>query len=138
MAVLLAVGWSVLLLLLDLFTAGRSVVGPAPIQKADVVVVGRRVDGQSNRIQVDRVFKGEVAAGDTLRVIDLADAQDLKPETAYVFALKHHQSDFEFVRMDLPRTDLPLPFYPATSATIEQTKIILRDAAAEAVPGGRP
>jgi hypothetical protein len=77
----LALAWSAALLVMDLATARPRVISRGQIQSADVVVIARRVAGESDRVQVERVFRGEVAEGDQLRVLnrwtpDLTRGQD--------------------------------------------------------------
>src|SRR5690242_3448587 len=83
----LAAAWSLALLLMDVLTTGGPAVGPGQILKSDVVVIARRIDGEHDRVEVERVFKGEVAQGDTLRIINLAEAPRVVGGTSYIFAL---------------------------------------------------
>ena len=124
----LAVGWSLALLLMDFWTAGRPVVGPGQILKANVVVIARRLDAGKDRVEVERVFKGPVAQGSTLRVVNLADVPRLESGRPYIMALSHFRDDFAVTRLEGQRADLLV--YPSTPSTIEQTKAILRE-----VPG---
>lgn len=123
----LTIGWSLALLAMDLLTTGKPVVGPGQILKADVVVVGQRADAGHDRIDIERVFKGEVEQGSRLRVVNLADVARLEAGKPYIFALTRFRDDFAVTRLEGQRTDAPL-VYPSTPATIEQTKAILREA----------
>jgi hypothetical protein len=124
----LAAGWSLALLLMDLWTAGKPVVGPGQILKADVVAIARRLDSGNDRVEVERVFKGPVAQGSTLRVVNLPDVPQLETGKSYIMALSHFRDDFAVTRLEGQRADLLV--YPSTPATIQQTKAILRE-----VPG---
>ena len=126
----LALGWSLALLLMDVWTAGRPVVGPGQILKADVVVIARRVPPDQDRLQdhieVERVFKGEVDQGIRLRVVNLPDVPHVEAGKSYIFALTRFRHDFAVTRLEGQQADLLV--YPSSPATIEQTKAILRDA----------
>jgi hypothetical protein len=126
----LAVGWSLALLLMDLWTTGRPVVSPGQILRSDLVVVARRVVAGHDRVEVERVFKGDdVVEGSLLRVVDLADAPRFIGGTSYILALMRFRGDFAVTRLDGQRADTGPLVYSATPETIEQTKAILREAA---------
>ncbi|MBI3862964.1 MAG: hypothetical protein HY290_13820 [Planctomycetia bacterium] len=122
---LLAVAWSLALLAMDIWTAGRPVVGPGQIRKADVVVTATLTAAGNDRIEVQRVFKGHVALGSRLKVVDLADVPQLATGKSYIFALTHFRDAYEVTKLEGQRGGLLV--YPATQETIEQTKAILRE-----------
>lgn len=124
----LAAGWSLALLFMDVSTTGGPVVGPGQIVKSDAVVIARLIDGDHDRVEVERVFKGEVAQGTALRIINLAEAPRVVGGKSYIFALTHFRGDYAVTRLDGQRAGTDLLVYPATQSTIEQTKAILRDA----------
>ncbi len=123
----LTIGWSLALFSMDLWTTGRPVVGPGQILKAEVVVVAQLADAGHDRVDVERVFKGQVEQGNRLRVVNLADVARLESGKPYIFALTRFRDDFSVTRLEGQRTNAPL-VYPSTPATIEQTKAILREA----------
>jgi hypothetical protein len=125
--VVLAVGWSLLLLAMDFWAIARIVVGPGQILKSDVVVIGRRIAAGQNDVEVERVFKGDADEGATLRVVNLAEAPRIAAGPSYIFALTRFRGDFMVTRLDGQRANADLLIYPATPATIEQTKAILRE-----------
>lgn len=121
----LAVGWSLALFCMDVWTTGRPVVGPGQVLKADVVVIATRIAADSDRIKIERTFKGDVSVKDTLRVLNLTDVPRLAAGQEYLFALSRFRNDFEVTKLDGQRGELLV--YPVSAATIEQTKAILRD-----------
>jgi hypothetical protein len=121
----LALAWSAALLVMDLATARPRVISRGQIQSADVVVIARRVAGESDRVQVERVFRGEVAEGDQLRVLNLADVPDLTRGQDYILALSPSRQDFVVTRLTSQR--VPPLIYKSTPAAVEEIKSILRD-----------
>ena len=127
-AFVVAVGWSVALLLMVLLTTGRPVVGPGQLLKADVIVIGKRAKANSEQIEIERVFQGNVEQGAKLRVTNLVDVSGLVPQRSYIFPLTRFRNDYSITRLEGQRSETKLLVYPATPDTIEQTKVILRDA----------
>jgi hypothetical protein len=125
---LLAAGWSLALLLMDVWTTGDPVVGPGQVLNSDVVVIAKRVAADQDRVEVERVFKGEVAPETTLRIINLTDSRNVVYGKSYIFALTRFRGDFAVTRLDGQKPDTGLLVYPATPSAIEQTKTILREA----------
>lgn len=121
----LVAAWSRALLMMDLWTTGRPVVSPGQVLKADVVVTATRVKGEQDRITVERVFKGEIAQGAVLRVVNLTEVPRLETETGYIFPLSRIREAYAVTKLDGQRSELLI--YPSSQATIEQTKAILRD-----------
>ena len=126
-AFVLAVGWSLVLLLMVLFTTGRPAVGPGQLLHSDVIVIGKLAKANSDEIEVERVFQGAVEQGEKLVVTNLGKAPHLAPEKSYLFALTRSRKDFSITRLEGQRTETKLLVYPATPDTIEQTKVILRE-----------
>jgi hypothetical protein len=124
----LAAGWLLALLLMVLLTTGRPVLGPGQLLKADVIVIGKRIAVDGDLIEVERVFQGDVNGGAKLRVVNLVEAGGVLPGKSYLFPLTRFRNDFSVTRLDGQRTETKLLVYPATPDTIEQTKVILRDA----------
>jgi len=109
---------------MDLWTAKPRLVSPGQIHSADVVVVARRVQADSDRIMVERVLRGDVEADRQLRVLNLADVPGLPPDRSYLFALSRFRHDFTVTTLEGQRV-APL-VYPASPEAIEQAKAILR------------
>jgi hypothetical protein len=120
----LAAGWSLSLLLMDVWTAKPNVVSPGQILNAHVVVVARRVRADGDRIKVERVLRGDLEPDRELRVLNLADVANVSADRPYLFALSRFRHDFEVTTLDGQRV-APL-VYPASPDAIEQAKSILR------------
>ena len=120
----LAVGWSLSLLLMDVWTANPTVVSSGQLLKAHVVVVARRVRADGDRIKVERVLRGDVLPDQELRVLNLGDAPHVSSDRSYLFALSRFRRDFELTTLDGQQV-APL-VYPASPDAIEQAKAILR------------
>jgi hypothetical protein len=120
----LAAGWSLALLLMDVWTAKPNIVSPGQLLNAHVVVVARRVRADGDRIQVERVLRGDVLPDQELRVLNLADVPEVSTERSYLFALSRFRHDFNVTTLEGQR---PAPLvYPASPGAIEQAKSILR------------
>ncbi len=109
---------------MDVWTAHPKIVSPGQILKAHVVVVARRVRADGDRIQVERVLRGDLPPDQELRVLNLADVPDLSIDQSYLFALSRFRRDFEVTTLDGQHA-APL-VYPASPEAIEQAKSILR------------
>ena len=120
----LAAGWSLTLLLMDVFTANPRIVSPGQILSSHVVVVARRVLADGDRIKVERVIRGDVSPDHELRILNLADVPDLATDRSYLFALSRFRQDFAVTTLEGQRA-APL-VYPASPEVIEQAKSILR------------
>jgi hypothetical protein len=123
-ALVLTAGWSLILLLMDLLTTGEPVVGPGPILKADVVVIARRQRADSDRIEVERAYKGDLESGVILRVVNLADVQGPEAGQPGIYALSRFFQDYEVTRVEGQRP--PLRVLSATPETVRQVRRILR------------
>ncbi len=122
---MLAVAWTTALLVMDVTTARPSVVSNDQILRADAVVIARRKAPDSDRVRVERVFRGPVAEGDDLRVLNLGDVRGLSDDRDYVLALSRSREDFVVTKLAGQRGP---PLVYATSPTIiEEIKSILRD-----------
>ena len=127
-AAFLAVGWSVVLVILVFSSAGSFVVGPGQVQKSDVVVSARLVPQGRDRVEVERVFKGEgIERGAILRILNLSDIGTLDPQSTIIFPLTKFHGDFTVTKLEGQRPDSKPLIYPLTTATVEQTKSALRD-----------
>jgi hypothetical protein len=124
----LAAGWSLALLLMVVTTTGRPVVGPGQLLKSDVIVIGKYIQASSDQIEVERVFQGNVEQGEKLRVTNLGDTSGLVPGRSYIFPLSRSRNDFSITRLEGQREETKLLVYPANPDTIDQTKVILREA----------
>jgi len=94
LAALLAVVWSAGLALLAWLTANPEFVSPYQIQAADVVVEAEVASGTADRLAVKRVFKGQAAAGDELKVLNLHEVPGLRPGATYLVPLSRFRDDF--------------------------------------------
>jgi hypothetical protein len=121
----LAVAWSVTLLVMALQTANPLVVSRDQLLKSDVVVIARRVRAGDDHVSVERVFRGNVAAGDKLRVLNLADIGGFADDQSYVLPLSPNSDGYVVTTLDKQRA-APL-VYPVSPDTIEAVKSILRD-----------
>jgi len=110
---------------MDATTARPRVISRDQILSADAVVIARRVSAESDRIRVERVFRGTVAEGDSLRVVNLGEVPLLVQDQDYVMALSRDRQDFAVTTLEGQRAG-PL-VYASTPPTIEEIKAILRD-----------
>jgi hypothetical protein len=122
----LALAWSAALLVMDLATARPRVISRDQILNADVVVSARRVTGEGDRIKVERVFfRGEVAEGDQLRVLNLAKVKGMTDDQDYIVPLSHSRQDFVVTKLE--GQHVPPLIYKSNPAAVEEIKSILRD-----------
>jgi hypothetical protein len=125
LTIVLAAAWSLALLAMDITTARPQVISRDQILSADAVVVARRESAESDRVRVERVFRGPVAEGDVLRIVNLADVQGLDRGQDWLLPLSRDRQDFAVTTLEGQRV-APLA-YASSPATIEQVKAILRD-----------
>jgi hypothetical protein len=123
LTIVLAAVWSLALLVMDATTARPRVISRDQIRTADAVVIARRLSAES--VRVERVFRGSVAEGDSLRVVNLPEVRELPRDQDYVLALSRDGQDFVVTTLEGQRT-VPL-VYESTPATIEEIKAILRE-----------
>ena len=87
------------------------------------IVHQRRLSTGSDRLIVDRVFRGDVAVNDRLTILNLRDVPPLDAETGHVFALSPFRQDYKVTVLDRQAAS-PL-VYPATLPNIEEVKRLL-------------
>ncbi len=121
----LAVAWTTTLVVMDVMTARPRIVSQDQILKADAVVIARRRAREGDHVRVERVFRGPVAEGDDLRVLNLADVPGMTGDRDYVLALSRFREDFVVTKLAGQR--VPPLVYASSPATIEEVKSILRD-----------
>src|SRR5262245_18905569 len=117
--------WSLALLVMDATTARPRVISRDQVLSADAVVLARRDSAESDRIRVERVFRGSVAEGDSLRVVNLDEVRGMVADQEYVLALSKDRRDFAVTTLKGQR-DVPF-VYASSPETVEQIKAILRD-----------
>jgi hypothetical protein len=110
---------------MDVWTANPLVVSRDQILKAHSVVIARCVGPGDDSVKVERVFYGNVEAGDTLRVRNLVDLSGFDRERAYLMPLSQFRGDFVVTTLE-GQSAGPL-VYPASPASIDTVKAILRD-----------
>jgi hypothetical protein len=110
---------------MDMTTARPKIISRDQILKADLVVIARRTAPGSDRVRVERVFRGEIEEGDDLKVRNLADARGMSDEGDYILALSRSRQDFVVTRLEGQR--VPPLVYASSPATIEEIKLILRE-----------
>ncbi len=121
----LALAWSAALLVMDLTTARPKVISRDQILSADVVVIARRIAPESDRVRVERVFRGELVEGAQLRVRNLADVKVFAENKDYILALSQSRQDFVVTQLKGQR-DRPI-VYESNPVAVEEIKSILRD-----------
>jgi hypothetical protein len=121
----LAGAWSLALVVMDATTARPRVISRDQVLSADAVVIARRDSAESDRVRVERVFRGPVAEGDSLRVVNLADVRGMAADQEYVLALSKDRRDFALTTLKGQR-DIPL-VYASSPETVQEIKAILRD-----------
>jgi len=110
---------------MDIATARPQVISHDQILSADAIVIARRDSAESDRMRVERVFRGSVAEGDVLRIVNLGEVQGLRPHQDCLLPLSRDRQDFAVTT--LPGQRVPPLVYASSPATIEQVKSILRD-----------
>ena len=121
----LAAAWSLVLLVMDATTARPQVVSRDQILSADAVVVASRDSAEADRVRVERVFRGSVAEGDVLRIVNFPEGQGPTGNQDWVLALSQDRQHFAITTLEGQR--VPPLVYASSPATIEQVKSILRD-----------
>src|SRR5262249_52956103 len=81
-----AVAWSATLLVMAVQTANPQVVSRDQVLQSEVVVIARRVRPGDEHVRIERVFQGNVAEGDELRVRNLAAAA-MADDESYLLSL---------------------------------------------------
>ncbi|MGE5195033.1 MAG: hypothetical protein ACM3U2_21275 [Deltaproteobacteria bacterium] len=129
MTFVLALAWTTMLLVMDITTARPQTVSHDQILKADVVVLARRMapksESESDRVRVERVFRGTVADGDNLKVLNLSDVKEMADDRDYILALSRFRQDFVVTKLEGQRG--PPLVYDSSPATVEEIKSILRN-----------
>jgi hypothetical protein len=125
LTIVLAAAWSLVLLGMDATTARPQIVSRDQILTADAVVVARRDSAEGDRVRVERVFRGSVAEGDSLRIVNFPEVQGSSNNQDWVLALSREGGDFVITTLDGQRA--PPRVYASSPATVEQVKSILRD-----------
>lgn len=121
----LALAWSLTLLVMAFQTANPLVVSRDQLLKADAVVIARRIRAGDEHVRVERVFHGNVAAGDELRVLNLAGLAGMAGDQSYLLPLSQFRRDYVVTTLEGQRA-APL-VYSISPDTIEAVKAILRD-----------
>ena len=122
--IVLALAWTAALLVMDVTTARPRTVSRDQIREADLVVIARRTAPESDRVRVERVFRGEVEEGDDVRVLNLPDVRDMSVERDYILALSRSRQNFVVTKLAGQR--VPPLIYASSPAIIDEVKSILR------------
>jgi hypothetical protein len=131
-ATALYLAWLFFLAALAWWTPGSVVLSRPQIQVSDAVVHGRmpgaeRAPGAGRpsdvwSVEVIEVFKGDVHAGDTLRVRRAAEIHDAVAGGEYLFPLMRAGDTFQVTRFPL---DVPPRIYPVNRSALDQLRAIL-------------
>jgi hypothetical protein len=125
LAALLAVGWSAALFLMDLTTANPRLVSRDQILASDAVIIGRIARPGEAMVKVERVFFGDLAEGDELRVVNLSEIPAMADGEGHVLPLSAFRNDFAVTTLDGQKA--PPLVYDRSPETIDAVKAILRD-----------
>lgn len=118
--------WMVLLTTLALTTSNPVVVSPEQITRADAVIVARLDPAGQNQVTIDRVFKGALKTGDTIRVVNLPPDNDVRSGEPRVLALSRFRKDYRVtVLNDTGEIPPVVLVYPAVPAVFDQVRKLL-------------
>jgi hypothetical protein len=123
---IVALAWLCTLTVMAWFTANPHVVSRDQVARADVVVIGRRIDSKSDRVKIERVLAGKLDADSEITVLNLNDVTDLRPEANYLLPLSFFRQDYRITTLE--GQQVPPIAYPATPEFIDRVKQALRDA----------
>jgi hypothetical protein len=123
-AVWCVAAWIAALVLMWLTTANPLVISRAQLRRSDLVVTARIVDRERDRIEVERVFTGNVRQHDRLTVLNLVDAQLPAAEEEWIMPLESFRGDYRIATVDDQQVR-PLVYRAAPDA-VEQTKLLLQ------------
>jgi hypothetical protein len=124
-AALLAVAWSAALFLMDLSTANPRLVSRDQILAADAVIIGRIARPGEKLVKVERVFLGDLAEGDELRVVNLSEVPAMADGEGHVMPLSAFRNDFAVTTLDGQKA--PPLVYDRSPETVDEVKAILRE-----------
>jgi hypothetical protein len=124
--VLAALGWLGALAVMASFTANPTALSRDQIVRADAVVIGRRVDPRRDRVKIERVLSGKLAADSEIDVLNLNDLGDLSTDKSYLLPLTYFRQDYRVTTLE--GQQVPPLVYPAEPEFIDRVKQALRDA----------
>jgi len=123
---LAGLGWLGALAVMAWFTANPKALSRDQIIHADAVVIGRRVDPRRDRVKIERVLSGNLAADTEIDVLNLNDVSDLSSERSYLLPLTFFRQDYRVTTLE--KQQVPPIVYPAEPEYIDRVKQALRDA----------
>jgi hypothetical protein len=110
---------------MDVWTSNPRLVSRDQILASDGVIIGRLARPGENLVKVERVFLGNLAEGDELRVVNLAEVPAMADGQAHVLPLSAFRNDFAVTTLDGQKA--PPLVYDRSPETIDEVKAILRD-----------
>jgi hypothetical protein len=123
--VLAAAAWSAALFLMDVWSSNPRLVSRDQILASDAVIIGRIARPGENLVRVERVFFGDLAEGDELRVVNLAEGPAMADGEPHVMPLAAFRKEFAVTTLDGQKA--PPLVYDRSPGTIDEVKAILRD-----------
>src|SRR5260370_26174297 len=99
-AALVAGTWSAALFFMGLWTSNPRLVSRDQILASDAVIIGRIARPGEKLVKVERVFLGNLAEGDELRVVNLAEVPAMADGRAHVLPLSAFRNDFAVTTLD--------------------------------------
>lgn len=123
---LTGLGWLAALAVMAWVTANPKTLSRDQIIHANAVVIGRRVDPRRDRVKIERVLSGNLAADTEIDVLNLNDVTDLSPEKSYLLPLTFFRQDYRVTTLE--KQQVPPLVYPAEPEYIDRVKQVLRDA----------
>lgn len=120
----LAVAWTIWLAGMGWTTANPALISGAQIDRADAVVIAKVIEPAHNRLRVDRVLSGRLAAEDEITLLNFADVRNADGDGPFLIPLTQFREDYVVTTIEGQRT--PPLVYPATPAIIERAKELVR------------
>jgi hypothetical protein len=125
LAALAVIVWTLGLAALTLFTANPTTIGRDQVMQSDAVVTAQLVEAGRDRVRVEQVLLGEVAAGEVISVLNLLEVPGLSIGMTYLLPLSQFREDY--VVTTFAGQQSPPLIYPATPETIAEAKQALRE-----------
>jgi hypothetical protein len=92
---------------------------------SDAVIVGRLVRPGDTLVSIERVISGNLAEGDELRIVNLAEVPAMADGRRHAIPVSAYRNDFVVTTLDGQKA--PPLVYDASPETIDQIEAILRD-----------
>lgn len=118
--------WGAIVAVMWLTTANPVALSTPQIERSDVIVTGQRPDHQSQRLQVSKVWRGELPNGEhTILNLGRLKVADMPPGVDFFVPLSQVRSGWIITTLPAQSPEKPPLVYPVTPATTQALQDLL-------------